>query len=77
MGQSKCTIEILTQNFLEEIKKVVLEKEETVREVLAECEKLRNLVTQKEGKIRKLEEEVQNRRDDILSKDLELHRKLF
>ena len=77
MGQPKCAIEILTQNFLNEIKKVVFEKEETVREVLEECEKLRNLVKKKDEKILTLQEEVQNRNDDLLSKDLELHRKVF
>ena len=76
MGQPKCAIEILTQNFLEEIKKVVFEKEETVREVLEECEKLRNLVKKKDEKILTLQEEVQNKNDDLLSKDLELHRKV-
>ena len=76
MGQPKCAIEILTQNFLNEIKKVVFEKEETVREVLEECEKLRNLVKKKDEKILTLQEEVQNRNDDLLSKDLELHRKV-
>ena len=76
MGQPKCAIEILTRNFLEEIKKVVFEKEETVREVLEECEKLRNLVKKKDEKILTLQEEVQNRNDDLLSKDLELHRKV-
>ena len=76
MGQPKCAIEILTQNFLDEIKKVVFEKEETVREVLEECEKLRNLVKKKDEKILTLQEEVQNKNDDLLSKDLELHRKV-